>query len=193
MKFTSLATASAALLAVAFSAAPALAQPAEATASVNVRTGPGTQYRVVDTLRPGEQVRIDRCANNGWCLVEKSGPDGWVSRNYLSEIRGGVVRPDRAPTRATPNLSFSFSFGRGNGFSIGTPPRGGMADLVCLVTFRTPAQVSAGRDRDVVRAQVMPRRQAERLDRPRDNRAIYTYGTNRQTTETCRYLNNLNR
>jgi hypothetical protein len=33
---------------------------AEATASVNVRSGPGVGYAVVDTLSPGETVDIDR-------------------------------------------------------------------------------------------------------------------------------------
>jgi len=64
----------------------ALAAPAYATSTVNVRSGPGTGYGQVDVLRPGESVDIDYCRGS-WCFVNKSGPDGWVSASYLS--RGG--------------------------------------------------------------------------------------------------------
>lgn len=64
----------------------ALAAPAVATGNVNVRTGPGTGYGVVDTLRRGEPVDVRQCQGS-WCYVQKSGPDGWVSSSYLS--RGG--------------------------------------------------------------------------------------------------------
>jgi uncharacterized protein YraI len=176
-------------LSVGLAAAPLGAQAAEATSSVNVRSGPGTQYSVLDTLRPGEQVEIDRCASNGWCFVIKSGPDGWVSANYLTDDRRNT--PSRS-TRPDVDFSFSFSFGRGNGFSIGQPPRGTRRDLVCLVTFERRDQVAAGRDADVVRAEVMSLEQAERRDRPNDRQAIFDYGTNQQTRDTCRYLDRLN-
>ena len=75
-----------AALALIATTAAATAAPAFATGSVNVRTGPGTHYAKVDTLRRGEQVDVLQC-QGGWCYVQKSGPDGWVSANYLS--RGG--------------------------------------------------------------------------------------------------------
>ena len=46
---------------------------AEATSSVNVRSGPGTGYAIVDTLSAGETVDIDRCVGSGWCYVQKRG------------------------------------------------------------------------------------------------------------------------
>ena len=165
----------------------------EATASVNVRTGPGTQYRVVDTLYPGEQVNIETCRSNGWCRITHSGPDGWVSARYLSNDGGdyGSDRGDRE-VRRSPNVTFSFSFGRGNGYSIGTPPRGSNRDLVCLVTFYNRGDVAGGADANVQRAQVMSRAEAERRDGPNDRQAIFDYGTNRQTRATCNYLDRLN-
>ncbi len=63
--------------------------------------------------------------------------------------------------------------------------------LVCLVTFFRRDQVAGGADADVERARVLPRRVAERLDRPGDRNRIFTYGSNRKTRETCDYLNNL--
>ncbi len=163
----------------------------QATASVNVRSGPGTEYRVVDTLYAGEEVNIETCRSNGWCLIEHSGPDGWVSARYLSNEGGDYGNDDDRYVRP-PNISFSFSFGRGNGFSIGVPPRGSQRDLVCLVTFYNRGDVAGGADADVQRAQVMSRAEAERRDRPNDRQAIYDYGTNQQTRQTCNYLDNLN-
>jgi uncharacterized protein YraI len=67
-------------------AAAAMAATAYAESPLNVRSGPGTQYRVVDVLQRGERVEVDYCRGS-WCLVNKRGRDGWVSANYLS--RGG--------------------------------------------------------------------------------------------------------
>ena len=68
------------------SSVAAFAAPAFATSNVNVRSGPSTGYGVVDVLRRGERVDIDHCRGS-WCFVEKRGPDGWVSANYLSRDR----------------------------------------------------------------------------------------------------------
>ncbi|HEV7345899.1 MAG TPA: SH3 domain-containing protein [Devosia sp.] len=73
-------------LAIMATTATAFAAPAFATGNVNVRSGPGTGYNRVDTLRRGEHVDVQQCRGS-WCYVEKRGPDGWVSANYLS--RGG--------------------------------------------------------------------------------------------------------
>ena len=68
----------------------ASALEAAATAAVNVRTGPGTGYGVVDQLHPGEVVDVVECnAANTWCRIFHSGPDGWVSRSYLGAPSGG--------------------------------------------------------------------------------------------------------
>ena len=99
---------------VSAAALPGLAQAATATSSVNVRSGPGTNYSVVDTLRAGEQVDIDRCTG-GWCYVEKSGPDGWVSSRYLSNDNGYDNGSD---ADVDVSIGFSvpgFSFQIGNG------------------------------------------------------------------------------
>lgn len=72
-----------ATLALIATTAIASAAPAVVTGNVNVRSGPGTGYAVVDTLRRGERVDIQQCRGS-WCYIEKRGPDGWVSANYLS-------------------------------------------------------------------------------------------------------------
>jgi uncharacterized protein YraI len=80
--------------------AAASAAPAYATSNVNVRSGPGTGYAVVDALRRGDRVDIQYCRGS-WCFVEKRGPDGWVSSNYLSS-GGGWNDDDWRPTPPRP-------------------------------------------------------------------------------------------
>jgi hypothetical protein len=127
--------------AVMFIPAAASAAPAVATASVNVRGGPGTSYGVVDTLRPGESVDVLGC-RTGWCYVQKSGPDGYVSSSYLRRSGGG------SGDRFEPNFNLSFNFPQGSisigsgGVSIGVgpdrpdrpdrPPSGSMPGDVCF-------------------------------------------------------------
>ncbi|WP_421759270.1 SH3 domain-containing protein [Devosia sp.] len=117
---------------------PSLAQAATATSAVNVRSAP-VNGAIVDTLRPGQQVEIDRCQSNGWCYVIKSGPDGWVSANYLSNDGEDDALPSR-PSRPSADVSigfsvpgFSFQIGNG-GFDIrpDRPTRPGRNDQVCF-------------------------------------------------------------
>jgi hypothetical protein len=88
-----------AALALVATTAAASAAPAYATGGVNVRSGPGTQYAKVDTLARGEQVDVKQCQGS-WCYVIKSGPDGWVSANYLA--RGGYPGYDDDDWEPTP-------------------------------------------------------------------------------------------
>jgi uncharacterized protein YraI len=96
----------------------AYAAPGTITSNVNVRSGPGTNYGVVDTVRRGTQVDVQRCQGS-WCYIAKPGPDGWVSANYLTGSGGTVVNPQQ------PGLSFGFSTGPGGptiNFGIGQQP-----------------------------------------------------------------------
>jgi len=89
---------------------PIPAAPATAMVALNVRGGPGINYPVIDTLEAGERVNSTRCAS-GWCFIEQSGPDGWVSENYLRI--GGPQRPDLSfqdliAKPAQPRLTWPF-------------------------------------------------------------------------------------
>lgn len=64
----------------------------------------------------------------------------------------------------------------------------GRQQLVCLVTFFTRVQVSGGADAYVQCGRILPRREALRRDRPNDRNRIFTYGSNRKTIQTCRYV-----
>jgi hypothetical protein len=94
------------------------AAPGTITSNVNVRSGPGTGYAVVDVARSGTNVDVQRCEGS-WCYISKPGPDGWVSASYLS-AGGGAVNPQQ------PGLSFGFSTGPGGptfNFGIGQQPQ----------------------------------------------------------------------
>ena len=85
-------------------AGAALAAPAVATANVNVRSGPGTNYQAVSVLRSGERIDVQGC-QAGWCYIDGRNVEGWVSWQYLAEVN--------RPTR--PATVFQFNFG--------SPPR----------------------------------------------------------------------
>ena len=113
----------------ALSAGSALAAAGHATGAVNVRTGPGTGYSKVDTLYKGEQVQVGQC-QGGWCYVTHSGPDGWVSKNYLSTSGGnwGGNSGSQSGGNSDPSVGFSFGFGSNGaqfGFSFGNQGQSG--------------------------------------------------------------------
>lgn len=95
---------------------------ANATTSLNVRSGPNSGYHVVDVLHPGEHVNVKTCKSNGWCLISHPGPDGWVSSRYLTNSAKSfshhVITPKRLKRRVAPNPGITIQFGTGisNGF-----------------------------------------------------------------------------
>ena len=126
-------------IALLASAGVAMAAPGFATGNVNVRSGPGTDYFKVSSLRRGQSVEVLGC-RSGWCYVQKSGPDGWVSSNYLSAARSAN----------RPVIRFQFNFGN--------PPR-----------FERPRRDHREWERDH-RDRDWDRRDRDRDDRDRDRR-----------------------
>ena len=101
------------------SSAAAFAAPATSNVALNVRTGPGTSFNVVDTLLPGEQVEVTECVSNGWCRIDHVGPDGWVSSNYLTPISAGSGAAPAPSGSTDPDCSFGITVGPGGpAFSI---------------------------------------------------------------------------
>ncbi len=91
----------------------AMAAPATSNVSLNVRTGPGTSFRVVDTLYPGERVEVKECVSNGWCRIEHVGPDGWVSARYLTPVTSGSGASSAPISSSDPDCSFGINIGPG--------------------------------------------------------------------------------
>lgn len=87
---------SAAVLGVMIPAA-AFAATGYATAAVNLRAGPGTEYPVVDTIPADAHVDIHGCLDDhAWCDVSWNGDRGWVSATYLDYLYNNqyVYLPD---------------------------------------------------------------------------------------------------
>jgi hypothetical protein len=74
--------------ALVLSAGAANAVPATAETSLNVRSGPGTQYEVVGSIPAGATVDVRGCTGS-WCRVSFSGGSGYASRSYLAMAEGG--------------------------------------------------------------------------------------------------------
>lgn len=89
----------------------ALAVEAAAKSAVNVRTGPGKTFSVIDQLTAGEVVTIKECAPSNFCFVEHSGPDGWVSANYLVPVEDEPDEDVEEGSGSNPDCSFGFNVG----------------------------------------------------------------------------------
>lgn len=110
-----LAAATLTALALASLGTQAMAFPAQATANVNVRTGPGTNFSILDQLTTNENVEVVECTSSNWCYVDQNGVDGWVSKNFLRDM---TPPPPPPPTPTPPppsssNCRFEVSVGSG--------------------------------------------------------------------------------
>ncbi|MDQ0456502.1 SH3 domain-containing protein [Rhizobium paknamense] len=103
-------TALAGLMAVALPVAAQAAQ-AVATANVNLRAGPSTQYPPVLVVPAGNRVDIYGClATANWCDVAYAGYRGWISGSYLQTVyaeRRIYVDPDYYRPLGIPIITFS--------------------------------------------------------------------------------------
>jgi uncharacterized protein YraI len=95
------------------------ANAAVVSGDLNLRSGPGTGYRVMDTMPAGSYVDVIGCTGS-WCRVEFGGTVGYASANYLSGGDSYAAAPVyvsppiyREPYYAGPAIGFGFGFGRG--------------------------------------------------------------------------------
>lgn len=61
----------------------AFAYPAQSVTDLNIRSGPGTNFRVVGAIPAGGVVDVRRCQGN-WCRIVYRGRVGWSSARYLA-------------------------------------------------------------------------------------------------------------
>lgn len=80
--FRSIVAGAAALVAV--SAIPTIANAAvtTTTANLNLRTGPGTNHRIITTIPAGSRIDIHSCGHT-WCHVSWNWHTGFVNGRYL--------------------------------------------------------------------------------------------------------------
>ncbi len=103
--------ATAALIAASLLACSSAAFAVEAAAKspVNVRTGPGKTFGIVDQLTAGEVVEVTECAPSNFCFVEHDGPDGWVSATFLTSVEDDEDEAPEEGTGSNPDCSFGFT------------------------------------------------------------------------------------
>lgn len=97
-----------ALSAGAFLVSAGIASAATVTNDLNLRSGPGTGYRVVDTMPAGAYVNVIGCSGS-WCRVSWRGRVGYASASYLGGGRSYASAP--VYVRPPPVVSFGFSTG----------------------------------------------------------------------------------
>lgn len=79
--------------ALLLTAGAAAAAPATVSTDLNMRSGPGTSYAVIDTIPGGATVDVESCTGS-WCMVNYAGRSGYASASYLSggaSVGGGAV------------------------------------------------------------------------------------------------------
>jgi uncharacterized protein YraI len=89
--------------ALGLSATAALASPALVTSDLNLRSGPGTQYRSLGVVPGGSTVNVFEC-QRGWCAVSAFGRNGFVNDNYLDF--GGPMRGYGPPPPPSPPVVY---------------------------------------------------------------------------------------
>jgi len=84
----------------------AYAADAIATATVNLRGGPGISHVKRGVIGKGTRLNIGHCQGN-WCRVSSSRGSGWVSARYLAFKQDMMVR--RHYRRPAPLVVMSFT------------------------------------------------------------------------------------
>jgi uncharacterized protein YraI len=97
------------------------ANAAVVSGDLNLRSGPGTGYRVIDTMPAGSYVDVLGCTGS-WCRVQFGGAVGYASASYL----GGGASYAAAPVYVEPPIyGGPYYAGPAFGFGIGFGPRWG--------------------------------------------------------------------
>ena len=112
----------AAALIASMMSVPAYAESAVVTGNgVNMRSGPGTNYRVIDSLPRGATVNVSDRSNGSWYAVDYNGSSGFMSSSYLSiteEDYSGVTTPSGEGNAYINAMYVRFRSGPGSGTSI---------------------------------------------------------------------------
>ncbi|HSO46927.1 MAG TPA: DUF1236 domain-containing protein [Rhizobiaceae bacterium] len=84
----------------------------QATADLNVRSGPGPQYEVVGVIPQGGDASVMGCNSTGkWCSVSVGSVDGWAYSDYLTaSVEGQPMVVTKLPqSQAVPVVEYDGS------------------------------------------------------------------------------------
>lgn len=104
------------IAATLFTPAIASAATAYVSASVNVRSGPGSNYGRLAALPAGATVNAGSC-RNGWCQIYNGSSVGWVSARYVRF--GSYSGPAYAAPSSTTVIVNNDGYGDGFGLGLG--------------------------------------------------------------------------
>jgi hypothetical protein len=107
------------------SSAEAQSYQAQVTTNVNMREGPGTQFRVITTIRAGTIVPVFGCYQGfAWCNVLYNNNRGWVSAQFLRDPQRGAPLSSVGQQLGLSILQFFLNQipGRPGGPGPGLPP-----------------------------------------------------------------------
>ena len=90
-----------------------------AKSGLNVRSGPGTSYKIVDALVYNTKVKVYE-TSNGWSRI---GTNRWVSSEYLSSSSGSSLGGNTSTTTSytatvTPSIGLNIRSGPGTNYKI---------------------------------------------------------------------------
>jgi len=111
---------------------PASAASVTATANVNLRSGPGTNYAVITVIPEGASVETTGAVRSGFSPVTYNGRSGFASADYLSSSGGGGTVGSDGPTgtRYVTGGALNFRSGPSTADSvIGVLPNGAAVQL----------------------------------------------------------------
>ena len=77
--------------------------------AVNLRSGPGTNYQVLDTLTAGTVVEVTDRSNSGWYAVNYRGQNGYMSSGFLS------LAADASQTAVVTDYAAASPYDEGSG------------------------------------------------------------------------------
>jgi uncharacterized protein YraI len=90
------------------------ASAAVITNDLYLRNGPGTRYRVIDTMPAGTYVDLLGCGGS-WCHVDWHGLVGFASASYLARGGGAYAYAYAPPTMPAPPPVVRFRCGFSTG------------------------------------------------------------------------------
>jgi len=85
-----------------------MADAAMVRSDLNLRSGPGTGYRVVTVMPAGAEVDVLGCSGS-WCRVAWGSAEGYASASYLAGEPAYAVAPPPVVVEPAPLFSFGFS------------------------------------------------------------------------------------
>ncbi|MGL3806051.1 SH3 domain-containing protein [Paeniglutamicibacter sp. R2-26] len=114
--------------------------------NVNLRTGNGTTYAVIDVVPAGEKVTFLE-SKGGWARVVSSKGTGWISESLLSKTAVATLQPDTLAVINAVRARYSSAISSIGGIRPGSVGHSaGKAADIMIKDYRSPASVAKGDD-----------------------------------------------